>query len=107
MSSGSEVSVFRIAFMRATPRRPGLVREHVIRHADQDSDYCRRSMQGVVAKELKERGFDVTSGWKVETPGGEVLKGDNICRTALLAVWLEESRIGSWPLPLDPGPIRL
>ena len=76
-----------------------LVREHVIRHADQDSDYCSRSMHRIVAIELSKRGFDVKLGWEVKTPGGECLKGDNICRTALLAVWLEENRIHSRPSP--------
>ena len=87
----------RLVDMLPEDRLNNLVCEHVIRRPDRDGDYCSGSRRSVLAIELKERGFDVQSGWEVKTPGGEVLKGDNICRIALLAVWLKESRIRTAP----------
>ena len=69
-----------------------LVREHVIRHPNPDPkhdfDYC-GSGRSILAIDLVARGFDpVVSGWRVGWPGGKVLEGENLCRLALLAVWL-------------------
>ena len=67
-----------------------LVREYVMKHPDDHTDYC-RSAQNLVAIDLDERpGFDVFHGpgWRVLTPSGEGLDGDELCRVALLGVWL-------------------
>ena len=67
-----------------------LVREYVMKDPDNHTDYC-GSAQNLVASHLDERpGFDVFHGpgWRVLTPSGEGLDGDELCRVALLGVWL-------------------
>ena len=67
-----------------------LVREYVMKYPDDHTDYC-GSAQNLVAIDLDERpGFDVFHGpgWRVPTPSGEGLAGDELCRLALLGVWL-------------------
>ena len=51
-------------------------------------DYCRGQHRNILAIALGKRDdFEVRSGWRVAWPGG-VLKGEDLCRLALLAVWL-------------------
>ena len=67
-----------------------LVREYVLKHSDDHTDFC-GSAPNLVAIDLAERpGFEVVQGprWRVETPSGEDLIGDELCRLALLGVWL-------------------
>ncbi len=68
-----------------------LVREYVMKDPDDHTDLC-GSAQNLVAIDLDERpGFDVFHGpeWRVLTPSGEGLAGDELCRLALLGVWLD------------------
>ncbi len=67
-----------------------LVREYVMKHPDDHTDYC-GSAQNLVGIALAERpGFKVDRGpgWRVLTPSGEGLDGDELCGLALLGVWL-------------------
>lgn len=51
-------------------------------------DYCRGQHRNILAIALGKRDdFEVRSGWRVAWPGG-VLEGEDLCRLALLAVWL-------------------
>jgi len=66
-----------------------LVREHVVGGLVPGFDYCQGVHAGLLARELVDRGFDpVEGGWRVGWPGGAVLEGGDLCRLALLAVWL-------------------
>ena len=69
-------------------RLPELVRKHVAPSLSPGVDYCQGQRRNVLAIALKVRGFDVRSGWLVAWPGGGVLEGEDLCRLALLAVWL-------------------
>ena len=75
-----------------------LVREYVVKYPDDHTDYCEIARH-VVAEDLAERpGFDVVQGpgWRVLTPSGEDLIGDELCRLVLLGVWLNT-------MQSDPG----
>ncbi len=73
-----------------------LVREHVVHYPSPGLDYCQGDHAGLLARELAALGFDpVESGWRVGWPGGEVLEGDDLCRLALLAVWLRRMWLAS------------
>ena len=68
-----------------------LVREYVVKHPNDRTDYCGFAWH-VVAEDLAERpGFKVVQGpgWNVKTPSGEELVGEKLCRLALLGVWLD------------------
>ncbi len=65
-----------------------LVRKHVAPTLSPDVDYCAGVRGSTVGYALTRLGFNVRNGWRVAWPGGEVLEGENICRLALLAVWL-------------------
>ena len=65
-----------------------LVRKHVEPTLSPGADYCAGVQASTLGHVLVRLGFDVRSGWRVTWPGGELLEGDNICRLALLAVWL-------------------
>ena len=69
-------------------RLPKLVRKHVAPTLSPGVDYCAGVGVSTVGYALIKLGFDVRSGWQVAWAGGEVLEGENICRLALLAVWL-------------------
>ena len=69
-------------------RLPELVRKHVAPTLSPHVDYCAGVGVSTVGYALIKLGFDVRSGWQVAWAGGEVLEGENICRLALLAVWL-------------------
>jgi len=69
-------------------RLPELVRKHVTPTLSPGVDYCEGVRASSLGYALIRLGFDVRSGWRVTWPGGELLEGDNICRLALLAVWL-------------------
>ena len=69
-------------------RLPELVRKHVTPTLSPGVDYCEGVRASSLGYALIRLGFDVRSGWRVTWPGGETLEGDNICRLALLAVWL-------------------
>ncbi len=70
-----------------------LVREHVVRYPSPGFDYCEQFRGSILARELAALGFDpVESGWRVGLPGGEILEGNDLCRLALLAVWLRQMR---------------
>ena len=69
-----------------------------MKYPDDHTDYC-GSAQNLVAIDLDERpGLDVFQGpgWRVLTPSGEGLAGDELCRLALLGVWFDTMRS-------DPG----
>ena len=64
-----------------------------MRYSYWHSSYCEGPGRNLLAKALNELGFkDVSTGWRVGLPDGEVLKGDDLCRLALLAVWLRQMR---------------
>ena len=65
-----------------------LVRKHVAPTLSSGVDYCAGVRASTLAYVLTSLGFDVQKGWRVAWPGGEVLEGKNLCRLALLAVWL-------------------
>ena len=72
-----------------------LVREYVMKNPDDHTDLCgsAQNLVGIalVGIALAERpGFKVDRGpgWRVRTPSGEVLIDDELCRLALLGVWL-------------------
>ena len=66
-----------------------LVRKHVAPSLDPENvDCCQGPRASVLAIILKDRGFDVRLGWRVTWTGGEVIEGENLCRLALLAVWI-------------------
>ncbi len=69
-----------------------LVRDHVVHYPSPGLDYCRRFRGSILARELHDRGYEVESGWRVTWSSGEVLEGDDLCRLALLAVWLRRMR---------------
>ena len=69
-----------------------LVRKHVDPTLSPGGDYCAGVQASTLGYVLVRLGFDVRSGWRVTWPGGELLEGDNICRLALLAVWLRGIR---------------
>ena len=69
-------------------RLPELVRKHVSPTLSSGVDYCTGLLASTLGYALTNLGFDVRSGWRIAWPGGEVLEGDNLCRLALLAVWL-------------------
>ncbi len=69
-------------------RLPELVRKHVSPTLSPGVDYCEGVRASTLGYALIDLGFDVRTGWRVTWPGGELLEGDNICRLALLAVWL-------------------
>ncbi len=69
-------------------RLPELVRKHVAPTLSPGVDYCAGGRASSLGYVLTNLGFDVRSGWRVSWPGGQLLEGDSICRTALLAVWL-------------------
>ena len=69
-------------------RLPELVRKHVSPTLSPGVDYCAGVQASTLGYALTNLGFDVRTGWRVSWPGGELLEGDNICRLALLAVWL-------------------
>ena len=69
-------------------RLPDLVRKHVEPTLSSGVDYCAGVQSSTLGYALVRLGFDVRSVWRVTWPGGEALEGDNICRLALLAVWL-------------------
>ena len=69
-------------------RLPELVRKHVEPTLSPGVDYCAGVQASTLGYALIRLGFDVRSGWRVTWPGGQLLEGDNICRLALLAVWL-------------------
>ncbi len=70
-------------------RLPELVRKHAAPTLIRGVDYCHGLMGRALATALGNRGFDVRSGWRVAWPGGGALEGENLCRLALLAVWLQ------------------
>ena len=49
-------------------------------------DYCHGQHRNHLAIALADDGFGVRSGWRV-TWEGDVLKGEDLCRLALRAVW--------------------
>ena len=69
-------------------RLPELVRKHVAPSLSPDVDFCAGARSSTLWYALTRLGFDVRTGWRVAWPGGEALEGENICRLALLAVWL-------------------
>lgn len=69
-------------------RLPELVRKHAAPALSPGVDYCTGLLASTLGYALISLGFDVHSGWRITWPGGEVLEGDNLCRLALLAVWL-------------------
>ncbi len=69
-------------------RLPELVRKHVAPTLSHHVDYCWGVRVSTLGYALVSLGFDVRKGWRVAWPGGEALEGENICRLALLAVWL-------------------
>ena len=69
-------------------RLPELVRKHVAPTLSPGLDYCQGQRARVLAIALGNQGFNVRSGWRIAWPGGETLEGENLCRLALLAVWL-------------------
>ena len=69
-------------------RLPELVRKHVAPTLSSGVDYCAGVRGSTLGYVLTNLGFDVSPGWRVSWPGGEALEGENICRLALLAVWL-------------------
>ena len=69
-------------------RLPELVRKHLAPTLSSGVDYCEGQRARLLAIALGNQGFNVRSGWRIAWPGGELLEGDNICRLALLAVWL-------------------
>ncbi len=68
-------------------RLPELVRKHAAPTLSTGVDYCQGQRGNALAYALINRGFGVESGWRVSWAGGEV-QGKNLCRLALLAVWL-------------------
>ncbi len=76
---------------RITP----LVRQYVLtEQALGTVDYCLPEWTDVLGARLVEMGFgpvDLEGGvWRVGWPGGETLTGEQLCRVALLAVWLRK-----------------
>ena len=69
-------------------RLPELVQKHAAPTLSPGVDYCTGLLASTLGYALTNLGFDVRSGWRIAWPGGEVLEGDNLCRLALLAVWL-------------------
>ena len=65
-----------------------LVRKHVAPSLGPDIEYCQGLRANILAYALVDRGFNVRSGWRVSWFGGDALEGENLCRLALLAVWL-------------------
>jgi len=73
-------------------RLPELVRKYAEPTLGRGLDYCQGQRARVLAIALGNQGFNVRSGWQIAWPGGKTLEGKNLCRLALLAVWLRGIR---------------
>jgi hypothetical protein len=71
-----------------------LIRDHLFDAPPLALNYCRHSHS--IAQRLKALHFrpirETAQGWRIGWPGGEELKGKDLCRIALLAFWLRRMR---------------
>ena len=73
-------------------RLSDLVRKHAVPTLAPGVDHCQGRPGNHIAIALKRRGIGATqdsAGWHLSWPMGDTaLEGENLCRLALLAVWL-------------------